>query len=339
MGERNLTIPQPSIKHRKGRGLGYHGAHMHAQLEKLLAFLSEAARTPPGDQDFMHAAGLIERPDFFTLEHLRAQLNSPLLMPQHFALYWQGKRVDCSPALAHKIVQGQDIPFLNKGILEDYLSRGAALVLEGLDIMCPDINELCAAIDAGKPNLFSNAVVFFSQQRGNEAYRGHRDTDDVLVLHLAGQKAWRLYERQAPRWVDLQELPPEKMGRLQAELVINPGDALFIRAGTPHQVQTSGDYSMHLSCDICDRNLNAETCAQLLLDEYKRDSASCYSPASEVVNKLMEHASSEKYRQKLADLQQVHAANYERFRALLGRNKVRALDRWIEGRSALKKAP
>src|SRR2546430_7491013 len=37
--------------------------------------------------------------------------------------------------------------------------------------------------------------VFFSQ-RGSEAYRGHLDTDDVLAIHLAGAKKWRLYRSE-----------------------------------------------------------------------------------------------------------------------------------------------
>ena len=96
---------------------------------------------------------------------------------------YQGKKVDCSQAVAHKVVQRTHIQFLNRGVLEDYLSRGAALVLEGLDIVFPQINEFCAAVDASRPDVLANAVVFFSQ-RGAEAYRGHRDSDDVLVLHL-----------------------------------------------------------------------------------------------------------------------------------------------------------
>lgn len=298
------------------------------QLRQLRDFYYKTALKLPADKDFVHAPGVVEDPSFFTLEHLKLHLDNPMLMPAYFALYWQGKRVDCSSAVAQKVVQGTDVPFLNKGILEGYLSRGASLVLEAIDILDPAINEMCAAIDAASECVFSNCVVFFSQQ-GSEAYRGHRDTDDVLVIHLAGQKKWRIHDRQPPRWVDLLELPPEKMGRLQAELVMNPGDALFLKAGTPHQVETVAPFSLHMSFDICDRYVNAETALHLLLQQYQKDSAAAYAPTEGVMDKLVAHARSADYKRRIAELQAVQVENYRRARKLLGTNRLKALDRWI----------
>jgi ribosomal protein L16 Arg81 hydroxylase len=251
-----------------------------------------------------------------------------MLMPEYFSLIYQGKKVDCSKAIAHKIVQRTHIQFLNRGIVEEYLSRGAALVLEGLDIVFPEINEFCAAIDESRSNILSNAVVFFSQ-RGAEAYRGHRDSDDVLVMHLAGQKTWRLHERQAPRRVDLGEMPPEKMGPLRAEVTMNPGDAMFIRAGTPHQVETKSPFSMHISFDIVDRNVFPETALELLLQQYNRASARSYAPSEEIVVKLMEHASSPEFKQRIAEVQRETTRHCKQFRGLLGSNVVRVFDKWL----------
>ena len=301
---------------------------MHPQLTTLLTFLTETAWKLPEDRDFWHQKGLIGTPEFFTLKDLKAYVNSPMLMPEYFSLIFQGKRVDCSPAVAHKVVQRAHIQFLNRGILEDYLSRGSALVLEGLDIVFPQINEFCAAIDASKESILSNAVVFFSQ-RGTEAYRGHRDSDDVLVMHLAGQKKWRLHARQAPRRVELGELPPEKMGPLRKEITLNPGDALFLKAGTPHQVETLSPFSMHISFDIADRNLFPEAVLEELLAQYNRASASSYAPTEAVAAKLVEHAASSEFKQRLAELHREQLLNCRRFRALLSSNVVRVFDKWL----------
>lgn len=301
---------------------------MHPQLTTLLNFLTEKAWKLPEDRDYWHQKGLVGTPEFFTLQHLKAYVNSPMLMPYYFSLIYQGKKIDCSQAIAHKVVQRVHIQFLNRGILEEYLSRGAALVLEGLDIVFPEINAFCAAIDASKESILSNAVVFFSQ-RGAEAYRGHRDSDDVLVLHLAGRKTWRLHERQAPRRVDLGELPPEKMGPLRGEVTLNPGDALFIKAGTPHHVETKSPYSMHISFDIADRNLFPDAVLELLLEQYNRASASSYTPSEGVVAKLVEHATSPEFRQRIAEQHREQMRNCRQFRALLGSNVVRVFDKWL----------
>jgi ribosomal protein L16 Arg81 hydroxylase len=170
--------------------------------------------------------------------------------------------------------------------------------------------------------------VFFSQ-RGAEAYRGHRDSDDVLVMHLAGQKTWRLHARQAPRRVELGELPPEKMGPLRKEVTLNPGDALFIRAGTPHQVETKSPFSLHMSFDLQDRNLFPEAALDLLLEQYNRASASSYAPSEAVVDKLVEHASSSEFKQRIAEAHREQMRNCKQFRGLLSSNVVRALDKWL----------
>jgi hypothetical protein len=301
---------------------------MHPQLTTLLTFLSETAWKLPETRHYWHQKGLIGTPEFFTLQNLKAYVNSPMLMPEYFSLIYQGKRVDCSQAIAHKVVQRVHIQFLNRGVLEDYLARGAALVLEGLDIVFPEINAFCGAIDEAKPNVLSNAVVFFSQH-GAEAYRGHCDSDDVLAVQLAGQKKWRLHARQPHRRVDLGELTPEKMGPLSKEVTMNPGDVLYLKAGTPHQVETTGPFSLHISIDIADRNLFPEATLQLLLDQYNRASASAYAPSEAVVDKLLEHASCPEFKQRIAEAHREQMLNCKRFRALLGSNVVHALDKWL----------
>lgn len=301
---------------------------MHPQLTSLLSFLTETAWKLPENRDYWHQKGLIGTPEFFTLQDLKAYVNSPMLMPEYFALVYQGKKIDCSQAIAHKVVQRVQIKFLNKGVLEDYLSRGAALVIEGLDIAFPQINEFCAAIDEARSCVLSNPVAFFSQ-RGAEAYRGHLDSDDVLVVHLAGQKKWRLHARQAPRRVEKSELPPEKMGPVRGEVTLNPGDALYVKAGTPHQVETTSAYSLHLSFDIADRNPYPEEVLEQLLAYYNRASASSYSPSDAVATKFMEHASSSEFRQRLVELQREQTLHCRRFRKLLGSNVVRTFDKWL----------
>ena len=303
------------------------------QLKTLRDFYYKTALKLPAGTDFVHAPGLLGQPKFFTLAHLQAHLNNPLLMPGYFSLFWQGKKVDCTPAIGHKVIQTSEVPFLNKGILEEYLSHGASLVLEAIDLLDPVINAMCGAIDAaheaGPGCVLSNSVVFFSQTAGGEAYRGHLDTSDVLVVHLAGRKKWRIYERQAPRWIGLNELPPEKMGSLQAELVMQPGDALFMKSFTPHLVETAAAHSLHMSFDICDRAVNADTALHLLLEQYNQAAAPCYAPTEQVLEVLTAQAASPDYRRRVTELGVAQKGNYRSVRTMAGVNRVTALDRLI----------
>ena len=301
---------------------------MHPQLGALLTFLTGTAWKLPDTRDYWQQKGLIGNPEFFTLKDLKACVNDPMLMPEYFSLIYQGKHVDCSQAIAYKVVQRVRLPVLNRGILQDYLSRGAALVLEGLDVLVPQINEFCAAVDEQRTCVLSNAVAFFSQ-RGTEAYRGHCDSDDVLALQLAGEKKWRFHARQPPLRVQLGELPPEKMGPLQAEITMKPGDALFLKAGTPHQVETISPFSLHVSFDIADRNPFPEAVLEMLLGRYNRASAPSYAPSEAVAAKFIEHASSVDFKQHLAELQREQMLKCRQFRTLLADNAVRAFDKYL----------
>ena len=119
------------------------------------------------------------------------------------------------------------------------------------------------------------------------------------------------------------------MGPLQAEFVMAPGDALFVKSYTPHKVQTADDYSMHMAFDICDRRVNAETALHLLLEQYQRESVPTYTPTGGILEKLVSHSASPRYQEHLAQLGQAQAENYQRARAMLGANRVGALDKLI----------
>lgn len=279
---------------------------LNSQLTQLRDFYYEAALKQKSEKDFVFAPRLIDTPAFFTLDHLQRHLNNPLLMPGWFSLFWQGKSVDCAPAVGNKVVQNATLSILNKSFIQDYLAHGAALVLEAIECLEPDINAMCAAIDAAHNHVLSNAVVFFSQQ-GGEAYRGHFDTDDALVIQLAGQKKWRLYERVPPRQVEQGNLSAQQLGPVRTELVLNPGDALFVRSCTPHLVQTTGPYSLHMTFDICDHNVPADDALNLAMQAFQQDAAGSYTVPEGVIDKLIAHMQAPGYRQRINELQTARA--------------------------------
>jgi hypothetical protein len=116
------------------------------------------------------------------------------------------------------------------------------------------------------------------------------------------------------------------MGPLDAEVVMHAGDVLFLRSGTPHQVETVGDYSLHLSFDLCDRAAGIETVFDLLLKRYDRDSLRPYGAASEVLEKVASLGRTEDFRREIETLQQQHKAGYEEFRRSVAASRVSFFD-------------
>jgi cupin superfamily protein len=285
------------------------------QLRLVRDFLFKEALSLPPERSHLHCPGLIKDQTIFRLEDLRKHLNNPFLHLNFLQIVDRGKLVDMQAARCVKIVQRRPIEFVNRRVLQQHLENGAACLLEGVDILEPQVNLLAATLDRAHSCSFSNAVVFFSQ-RGNEAYRGHLDTDDVLAIHLAGAKKWRLHARQAPRRSHLVELEEPEMGPLEAELVMRPGDVLYLRSGTPHRVETVGDYSMHLSFDLCDRGAVPETVLDLLLKHYDRDALRPYGTVQEVLEKVAGLGRTEGFRRDAEALQQQNKAAYEEFRSI-----------------------
>jgi len=280
------------------------------------------------DRNFLHAASRFAPERIFTLEDLRRHVNAPSLDLNYLAVFRGGKPVDLAEAACFKVVQRRKIPFVDRRVLERHFAAGAACVLEGVDVLEPGINALATAIDRAQAASFSNATVFFSQH-GNEAYRGHADTDDVLVLHLAGEKKWRLHHRLPPRRTNLNELNEAQMGPLGAEVTMRPGDLMFVRSYTPHRVQTLTPWSLHLSFDLCDRTVNVETALDALVKRFDQDAAYPLTPTAAVLHKLQALAADPRFAEDIARLQAQERAGHEEFRRLVASNRVAFFDRYI----------
>jgi hypothetical protein len=92
----------------------------------------------------------------------------------------------------------------------------------------------------------------YSTPRGSQGFGVHHDTHDVLVLQVAGEKRWLLYE-------PLLELPlkhqrySKSLGEHGAptdDLVLRAGDTLYLPRGWLHQAETSETDSLHLTIGI-----------------------------------------------------------------------------------------
>jgi JmjC domain len=252
---------------------------LHPELRTVLDRFREARAEPP--EIYKHWPGVLGRPTFFDIEALQRHLSNPLLQPNWVGLVFRGQVIPLDQSCFYKIVQTKQIVFMDKRVLDGYLAQGASVVLEGLDILDPGINAFISGLDAGFPLAFSNCVAFFSQL-GNEAYRGHYDSDDVLVIHIAGEKRWRLFARQQSRRVNTHDMTPEQMGPQIGELTMRPGDVLYVRTGVPHVCDTPGSHSLHLSFDLCDRTPTIEYQLQMALERYAHATSAAYTPAPQV---------------------------------------------------------
>jgi hypothetical protein len=289
---------------------------LHKDLDALLKFFIKQRQNPPAK--FTYGAGIVSRPEVFTVRDLQAHLNNPLLLPEWLELVAGGKRLSLEEACMYKRVQRKELKFIDKPYINQRFAEGAAVVLEGLDILDSRINELLARIDDCFPCVMSNCVAFFSQ-RENEAYQGHCDTDDVLVFQLAGRKTWQLFEAQQRRYRGVSGQSDEQLGPVKEEIIMRPGDALYVRAGVPHRCTTPGEYSLHLSIDLGDRTPSVEQVTAQADNRYLHATAPVYGPLSQVVDKYIGILQSSDFQTGLQAETEKKRDNIKQFRQQLGR--------------------
>jgi ribosomal protein L16 Arg81 hydroxylase len=299
---------------------------LHKDLQSLLDFYHKQRQNLP--DAFTYGAGVINKPSFFTVKDLQRHLNNPLLKPEWVYVKLDGKRVEMEQSCFYKSVQKSQLYFMDKGFLNNHINQGAAVVLEGIDIMDPDINNFVARLDDSLPCVLSNSEVFFSQQ-DNEAYEGHCDADDVLVVQLAGKKTWHLFQPQQRRYADIQDLSDERLGPVMQEIQMRPGDALYLRAGVPHRCLTRAPFSLHMSFDLVDSSPSLLDINREATKEYNHSCELPYEQSSRVVDRYASILQSPDFKAALQEATQYKREDIMRFREMVGRaSGVKSLNKF-----------
>jgi bifunctional lysine-specific demethylase and histidyl-hydroxylase NO66 len=127
---------------------------------------------------------------------------------------------------------------------------GATIVLQALHVNWHSLAVFCRLLeDALDHGVQANA---YYTPRGSQGFAVHHDTHDVLVLQVAGEKRWLLYD-------PLLELPLKHQrysaalgehGEPTDDLVLRPGDTLYLPRGWLHQAETSATDSLHVTIGI-----------------------------------------------------------------------------------------
>ena len=152
---------------------------------------------------------------------------------------------------------------------------GTTIVLQALHRIWPPVIEFATDLRAelGHP-VQVNAYVTPSSSRG---FSAHYDLHDVFVLQVAGEKRWIVHEPafEAPlrtqpwteRRADVERTVSEQEPLL--DVVLRPGDALYLPRGFVHAAEALGETCAHLTVGIhvITRHALVEALAALAVDD------------------------------------------------------------------------
>lgn len=132
---------------------------------------------------------------------------------------------------------------------------GSTIVLQGLHRTWSPIIELAQSLsaDIGHPTQ-ANAYVTPPQNKG---FSAHYDVHDVFVLQCSGRKRWIIHEPvlEAPlrdqEWAERASEVAERAEETPyLDVVLEPGDSLYLPRGWIHAASALGEVSIHVTLGV-----------------------------------------------------------------------------------------
>ena len=128
--------------------------------------------------------------------------------------------------------------------------QGATVVLQGLHLNWRPLARYCRELESwlGHP-VQANAYL---TPRDSQGLPVHHDTHDVFVLQVSGSKRWLVYEPALELPLKHQRYDPQlgRPGEPVADVVLTPGDTLYLPRGWLHEALTSAEDSLHITVGV-----------------------------------------------------------------------------------------
>lgn len=168
-----------------------------------------------------------------------------------FRLVKEGARLDVGDYTED--VPWRPAPFAATVNVERVLAEfkaGATIVLQGLHLNWAPLAAFCRELEQelGQPAQ-ANAYL---TPRSSQGLAVHHDTHDVFVLQVAGEKRWLVYEPALELPLRDQRYRRELGGPGEPveDLVLRPGDTLYLPRGWLHEATTSATDSLHITVGV-----------------------------------------------------------------------------------------
>ena len=159
----------------------------------------------------------------------------------------------CRAGLDHG--SGAPAPQPDPAAVTGLLRRGASLLLNDIDTLSPELAAVANALEATlegrvQANLYCSA-------RQHPAFPSHFDTHDVFAMHVEGEKLWRIYEGRLdnpvshPTYKTMpQSFHEQAKGKVAYDVLLKPGDLLYIPRGTYHDALAQSDGTLHVAFGV-----------------------------------------------------------------------------------------
>lgn len=134
-------------------------------------------------------------------------------------------------------------------------AEGATIVLQGLHRIWPPLIAFAHRLgDELRQPVQVNAYL---TPAGSQGFATHYDTHDVFVLQVDGTKRWRVHPPVLPDPLERQafgghadEIAATAEGPAALDVILEPGDALYLPRAWLHSAEAQGRRSLHLTLGV-----------------------------------------------------------------------------------------
>ena len=135
---------------------------------------------------------------------------------------------------------------IDVGKVEEFLAAGFSLVVTPIEKYVPVLNALCIELRSRVSEQIKVGVIVTACGTSG-AFKIHYDPEDLIILQVEGTKRWRIFGPPVSNpVVGMEKPPPPPEDEPIFDEVLEPGDFLFLPAGTWHHCENGPGRSLHL---------------------------------------------------------------------------------------------
>ncbi len=206
--------------------------------------------------------------DLLSMARLDELVNLEVIRPPYIKVNLNGDGVPERGYTRNVVVQGTTITdVVDPEKIYDLYKAGATVTWCSLNQIVPEMREFIRVI-SDHTAVRTDSVAFLTPA-GKKGYPPHHDPVDLFIVQLEGTKYWKLWNPPAKRLGDNEQYTLEGLGEPVIDVLMEPGDVLYLPYGTPHAAEAQDKASLHLSIMMRPRmwkDLLVQTVERLVAD-------------------------------------------------------------------------
>lgn len=139
---------------------------------------------------------------------------------------------------------------VNLSKLGERYTEGATIRISNIQKYSERISDMCLSLQTPLTHVEADLWI---TRKSNVQPNLHFDAEDIFIFQVSGKKQWQLYSFNECDLVEKkvgQRLNLEDVGELISKHILNPGDFLYVPAGTPHLVSPLTRDSVHVGVGV-----------------------------------------------------------------------------------------